>query len=244
MELLKNNVSISKFKFKDAEIEINNKSESIFNKYLDEIVYFFQATNFNVVIIEDLDRFEDATFIIQKLKELNQLINSSNKINSKVKFIFAIKDDFFTEPKERTKFFDKIIPIIPISSYTNSNEIIWEKFEKIYGKKEIYGNITKKFIDDVSIFLDDMRIINNIISEFIIYHDKFVEKNLDDKKLFVMIMYKNLYPKEYCELLVGKGTIPDTFKNISSNINRVTESINDDIEKLKNKKIASKFINL
>lgn len=239
VELLRNNVSISKFKFKDAEIEINNKSESIFNKYLDEIVYFFQATNFNVVIIEDLDRFEDATFIIQKLKELNQLINSSNKINNKVKFIFAIKDDFFTEPKERTKFFDKIIPIIPISSYTNSNEIIWEKFEKIYGKKDLYGNITKKFIDDVSIFLDDMRIINNIISEFIIYHDKFIEKNLDDKKLFIMIMYKNLYPREYCDLLIGKGTIPNTFKNISSNINRIITSMNDDIEEFKNKKTIS-----
>ncbi len=239
VELLRNNVSISKFKFKDAEIEINNKSESIFNKYLDEIVYFFQATNFNVVIIEDLDRFEDATFIIQKLKELNQLINSSNKINNKVKFIFAIKDDFFTEPKERTKFFDKIIPIIPISSYTNSNEIIWEKFEKIYGKKDLYGNITKKFIDDVSIFIDDMRIINNIISEFIIYHDKFIEKNLDDKKLFIMIMYKNLYPREYCDLLIGKGTIPNTFKNISSNINRIITSMNDDIEELKNKKTIS-----
>lgn len=239
VELLRNNVSISKFKFKDAEIEINNKSESIFNKYLDEIVYFFQATNFNVVIIEDLDRFEDATFIIQKLKELNQLINSSNKINNKVKFIFAIKDDFFTEPKERTKFFDKIIPIIPISSYTNSNEIIWEKFEKIYGKKDLYGNITKKFIDDVSIFLDDMRIINNIISEFIIYHDKFIEKNLDDKKLFIMIMYKNLYPREYCDLLIGKGTIPNTFKNISSNINRIITSMNDDIGELKNKKTIS-----
>lgn len=239
VELLRNNVSISKFKFKDAEIEINNKSESIFNKYLDEIVYFFQATNFNVVIIEDLDRFEDATFIIQKLKELNQLINSSHKINNKVKFIFAIKDDFFTEPKERTKFFDKIIPIIPISSYTNSNEIIWEKFEKIYGKKDLYGNITKKFIDDVSIFLDDMRIINNIISEFIIYHDKFIKKNLDDKKLFIMIMYKNLYPREYCDLLIGKGTIPNTFKNISSNINRIITSMNNDIEELKNKKTIS-----
>lgn len=239
VELLKNNVSISKFKFKDTEIEINNKSESIFNKYLDEIVYFFQATNFNVVIIEDLDRFEDATFIIQKLKELNQLINSSSKINNKVKFIFAIKDDFFTEAKERTKFFDKIIPIIPISSYTNSNEIIWEKFEKVFGKKELYGNITKEFIDDVSIFLDDMRIINNIISEFIIYHDKFIKKNLDDKKLFIMIMYKNLYPKEYCELLIGKGTIPDSFKNINNNINKVVKSINDDIEGLKNRKIIS-----
>ena len=84
-----------------------------------------------------------------------------------------------------------------------------------------------------------MRIINNIISEFIIYHDKFIKKNLDDKKLFIMIMYKNLYPKEYCELLIGKGTIPDSFKNINNNINKVVKSINDDIEGLKNRKIIS-----
>lgn len=237
VEFLKNKISISKFKFKDAEIEINNKSESIFNKYLDEIIYFFQSTNFNVVIIEDLDRFEDSTFIIQKLKELNQLINSSTKIDTIVKFIFAIKDDFFTDPKERTKFFDKIIPIIPISSHTNSNEIIWEKFEKIYGKRDEYGNINKKFIDDISIFVDDMRIINNIISEFIIYHDKFINKNLDDKKLFAMIIYKNLYPKEYSELLLGKGTIPTTFRNINSNINIQLKNINEEIESLKMDKI-------
>ena len=236
VEFLKNKISIRKFKFKDAEIEINNKSESIFNKYLDEIIYFFQSTNFNVVIIEDLDRFEDSTFIIQKLKELNQLINSSTKIDTMVKFIFAIKDDFFTDPKERTKFFDKIIPIIPISSHTNSNEIIWEKFEKIYGKKDKYGDITKKFIDDISIFVDDMRIINNIISEFIIYHDKFIKKNLDDRKLFTMIMYKNLYPKEYSELLLGNGTIPKTFKNINSNINIQLKNINGEIELLKKDK--------
>ncbi len=236
VESLKNKISISKFKFKDAEIEINNKSESIFNKYLDEIIYFFQSTSFNVVIIEDLDRFEDATFIIQKLKELNQLINSSTKISVKIKFIFAIRDDFFTDPKERTKFFDKIIPIIPISSYTNSNEIIWEKFEKIYGKKNKYGDINKKFIDDVSIFVEDMRIINNIISEFIIYHDKFIKKNLDDRKLFVMIMYKNLYPKEYSELLLGSGTIPLAFRNITSNINLQVKSIHEEIESLRKEK--------
>ena len=203
VELLRNKISISKFKFKDAEIEINNKSESIFNRYLDEIIYFFQSTSFEYVIIEDLDRLDESTMFIQKLKELNQLINSSSKIDRKIKFIFAIKDDFFTSARERTKFFDKIIPIIPISSYSNSNEIIWEKFEKIYGKKDKYGDITKKFINDISIFVDDMRIINNIISEFIIYHDRFFEKGLDDNKLFAMVMYKNLYLSEYSNLLLG-----------------------------------------
>ena len=41
-----------------------------------------------------------------------------------------------------------------------------------------------------------------------------------------MIMYKNLYPKEYSELLLGNGTIPKTFKNINSNINIQLKNIN------------------
>ena len=236
VELLRNKISISKFKFKDAEIEITSKSESIFNKYLDEIIYFFQSTNFEYVIIEDLDRFEDSTLFIQKLKELNQLINSSSKINRKIKFIFAIRDDFFSDSKERTKFFDKIIPIVPISSYSNSNEIIWEKFKKVYGEKKQFGDITKKFINDISIFVEDMRIINNIISEFIIYHDKFINKGLDDKKLFAIIMYKNLYPKEYSNLLLGEGVFPNTFKNLSKKIDNKTSAFKESIEILNSQK--------
>ena len=65
-------------------------------KYLDEIIYFFQSTEHSVVVIEDLDRYEgNASFIFQKLRELNTLINSSNQVKYEVDFIFAIRDDFF-----------------------------------------------------------------------------------------------------------------------------------------------------
>ena len=75
--LITTKVNISRFKIKDAEVEIDDKPESIFNKYLDEIIYFFQATEHSVVVIEDLDRYEgNASFIFQKLRELNTLINS------------------------------------------------------------------------------------------------------------------------------------------------------------------------
>lgn len=134
---LSNKFNISKFKIKDAEIEIDNKPESIFNKYLDEIIYFFQSTNHMVVVIEDLDRYEgNASFIFQKLRELNTLINSSNQVKYEVDFIFAIRDDFFNNYEERTKFFDYIIPIIPISSKENSNEIIWKRLELLKKKKQ------------------------------------------------------------------------------------------------------------
>ena len=239
VEYFKNNMlSINRFKIQDIEIEIKDDYESIFNKYLDEIVYFFQSTGFRIVIIEDLDRFTGAPIIIQKLKELNQLINSSSKINHPVKFIFSIKDDFFTDSRERTKFFDKIIPIIPVSSFSYSNEIIWEKLEKVYEftSEDKFGNIDKEFINNVAIYIDDMRIINNIILEFTIYNDKLKEKGLDERKLFTMIIYKNLYPSKYSDLLIDKGTIYNIFYNKNSNISKIIKTIEDDIKEIKSQK--------
>ena len=96
-EFIKDNFYISKLKYKDAEIEINGKTESIFNKYLDEIIYFFQCSEYDIVIFEDIDRFNEALFIIEKLKELNYLLNTSSKITRKISFIYAIKDDFFED---------------------------------------------------------------------------------------------------------------------------------------------------
>ncbi|MEG0470658.1 MAG: hypothetical protein RR562_12190, partial [Longicatena sp.] len=54
-------LSIKKLNLQGAEIEIDkNISKSILNNHIDEIIYFFEATNYNVVIIEDLDRFGDS----------------------------------------------------------------------------------------------------------------------------------------------------------------------------------------
>lgn len=50
------NSKLNKLNLKDGVIEIKEET-SIFNNHLDEILYFFQVTKYNVVIIEDLDRF-------------------------------------------------------------------------------------------------------------------------------------------------------------------------------------------
>ncbi len=234
---LSNKFNISKFKIKDAEVEIDNKPESIFNKYLDEIIYFFQSTNHMVVVIEDLDRYEgNASFIFQKLRELNTLINSSNQVKYEVDFIFAIRDDFFNNYEERTKFFDYIIPIIPISSKENSNEIIWKRLEFLKEKNEITYRFDKNFIDDIAILVEDKRLIDNIINEFIIYKNKLDNEHMDDKQLFSVILYKNICPKAYSELQKDSGNIINILKNKKSRMQKLIKELNDKKEELNEKK--------
>lgn len=229
--------NISKFKIKDAEVEIDNKPESIFNKYLDEIIYFFQVTNHNVVVIEDLDRYDgDASFIFQKLRELNTLINASNQVKYEVDFIYAIRDDFFENYEERTKFFDYIIPIIPISSSGNSNELIWERLEYLQDTGKINYKFDKSFIDDIAIMIEDKRLIDNIINEFIIYKNKYNNEHMDDKQLFSIIMYKNICPKSYADLQKGNGNIVEILKNKRVKIKEIIKELEKQQEILNSEK--------
>ncbi|MGP9598020.1 YobI family P-loop NTPase, partial [Psychrobacter sp. AOP29-E1-4] len=84
------------------------------------ILYFFEATGKNVVIIEDLDRFNNNEIFV-RFRELNSMINKY--CLNRVVFIYAIKDDMFTDT-ERSKFFDYIIPIIPIVNPTTAYDIV------------------------------------------------------------------------------------------------------------------------
>ena len=65
----------------DIELEITPKDkqtkESIFNKYIDEIIYFFEVTKYNIVIFEDLDRIKNYSGLFVKLREMNTLTLST-----------------------------------------------------------------------------------------------------------------------------------------------------------------------
>ncbi|WP_142413860.1 hypothetical protein [Hathewaya massiliensis] len=75
VKYLAKSLDISKFKvkIKNTEAEFQESQESVFNKYIDEIIYFFEVTKHNVVIFEDLDRFNNLE-IFSKLRQLNLLI--------------------------------------------------------------------------------------------------------------------------------------------------------------------------
>ncbi len=192
-------IRINKFKIKEAEIEIDEGiSKSILNNHLDEILYFFEVTGYSVVLIEDLDRFRQAE-IFTKLRELNLLINNSKKVKQTVVFIYAVRDEMFQD-KDRTKFFDFIIPVIPVINSSNSND----KLAKIVADNKY--PLSTQLIDDVALFIDDMRLLYNITNEYHLYRE-LLDKALPQDKLFAMIVYKNIYPDDFVLLHDGDGIL-------------------------------------
>ena len=212
-------------KFSLKEINLGNKAvfsegieddESIFSKNMDEIVYFFEETEYDTVFIEDLDRFE-STEIFIKLRELNTILNNYEQIKKRIAFIYAIRDDIFIKD-ERTKFFDFIIPVIPIINSTNSGEILRERLDVIEMKDGLFASskydISSRFITLISPFIEDMRVLTSICNEFVIYKSTLRDRqslSLKDELMFSMMVFKNLYPKDFSELEAERGIVKNAF---------------------------------
>lgn len=199
------NSKLNKLNLKDAEISVV-EDNSIFNKHLDEILYFFQVTKYDVVIIEDLDRF-DTTDIFLKLRELNQLINESKIVGRHISFIYAIKDDMFKN-EERTKFFDYITTVIPVINPSNSKDILLRKLKDNGFEND---GISDEDLSEMAFFIQDMRILTNVVNEYSQYREQLCHNNgnqkLDKTKLLAMIVYKNYFPKDFAELHRRKGRV-------------------------------------
>lgn len=182
-------LSVKRLSLKNAEIETEDKSkESVFNKHLDEIIYFFQETPCDIVIIEDLDRF-GKTEIFTKIREINQLINANPDVGPRTEkpivFLFAIRDDLF-KGKDRTKFFDLLIPVIPFVSAGNAYDVLYKKLVKA-GLRE---GLQEKFLRQVTVYVTDNRHLVNIVNEYSLYRNTLSDSNLDPNKLFAIILYK------------------------------------------------------
>lgn len=201
---LKSGFSLKKLSLKNLELETGEVAEnSILNRYLDEIIYFFQVSKYNLVVIEDLDRFGSPEIFV-KLREINKLINDNDKTTGEIKFLYALKDDMFVH-KNRAKFFDLIIPVIPIVNSKNSLDKILNTRLNINNSsayEEIKGS---SFLREVSYYLDDMRLIHNIFNEFEIYYQILNKENVKSIKLFALIIFKNVYPSDFELLHHGKG---------------------------------------
>lgn len=200
-----NSYHLRRFNLKNVEIELDCQNErSILNRYLDEIIYFFKKNNFSVVVIEDLDRFQNPEIFI-KLREINFAINKTKRYKSKkVKFVYAVRDNLF-DRNNRTKFFDIIIPVIPIVDFKNSKDKFNELFEKV-GLK----NIDNYLVKSTAYFIPDLRVLKNIFNEFLIYKLKLVEE-LDSSKLLALIIYKNIFPDDFSLISKNRSIINEIF---------------------------------
>lgn len=213
------NSKLNKLNLKDAQIEIEEEN-SIFNKHLDEILYFFQVTPYNVVVIEDLDRFETEKIYL-KLRELNQLVNESKIVDRHIVFLYAIKDDVFVD-EARTKFFDYITTVIPVINPSNSKAKLKEALQ---ARGSVDNKIPDDDLSEIAFFIQDMRILTNIANEYCQYRKKLYDpnkKNLNLTKLLAMIVYKNYFPKDFAQLHRREGSV---YKCLSSKHLFVAEAL-------------------
>ncbi len=208
-----------KISLKGNEIEIFEESnDSYFDKYLNEVLYLFENADADVIVFEDMDRF-NTNSIFGRLREVNTLANIQlQKENKKIlRFFYLLRDDIFLS-KDRTKFFDFILPIVPVVDSSNSYDRIISLFEKSGVLKEFDDS----FLQGLSLYIDDMRILKNIYNEFLIYYNRINITELDCNKMIAIIVYKNLFPCDFADLQLNKGFVYTIFDNKDEFINEET----------------------
>ena len=183
-----------KIKLQGNEIEIfEENKDSYFDKYLNEVLYLFENAKVDAIVFEDMDRY-NTNQIFEKLREINDLVYSRSLVKkeegeSVLRFFYLIRDDIF-DSKDRTKFFDFIIPVVPVIDGSNSYDQLIDHFTK----GGIINQFSNEFLQGLSLYIDDMRLLKNIYNEYVIYHNRIQSTELNYDKILAMIVYKNIFP--------------------------------------------------
>ena len=226
IKIQKNKNVFRKLNLQGNEIEIFEESDdSYFDKYLNEVLYLFENADADVIVFEDMDRF-NANKIFERLREVNTLANIQlYKENKKVlRFFYLLRDDIFVS-KDRTKFFDYIIPVVPVVDSSNS----YDQFISHLKRGGMFEKFNEGFLQGLSLYIDDMRLLKNIYNEFIIYYNRLNITELDCNKMLAIITYKNLFPRDFADLQLNQGFVYTLFNKkdefIKSEIAEIEESI-------------------
>lgn len=210
---------------------------SVLHKYVDEIIYCFERSKIDVVVIEDLDRF-GIHDVFTRLREINFIIKQSPQIKRPVYFIYALRDELFAVG-EKTKFFDFIIPVIPVVNSENSRE----KMVQLLSERELNGgklgsDLDHALIETVCYYIDDMRLIKNIVNEFDMFSSIIGSASdsglkLDSNKLFAIIAIRNLHPGEYADLVKRRGPIYEIIRDFGDWRTQQSKQADDKFQELR-----------
>lgn len=238
-----------------ATIQLSAASDTYFDEYLDEIVYFFEVVDADIIIFEDIDRFEDA-HIFETLRELNTILNGAKQLDGRtIRFLYAIKDSIFEElgtraareaaagpdapdkplsdaamlevaRANRTKFFDLVIPVVPFITHQSARELM---------ANELGGmahSISDDLIDLVAQHVPDMRLIKNIRNEFVIFRAQVIEQSsldLTDDALFAMVLYKSTHLSDFEQIKLGKSALDTLYLDSRNLVTNETARLNQEI---------------
>ena len=231
IKIQKNRNVFRKLNLQGNEIEIFEESDdSYFDKYLNEVLYLFENVDADVIVFEDMDRF-NANKIFERLREVNTLANIQlQKENKKIlRFFYLLRDDIFIS-KDRTKFFDYFVPVVPVVDSSNS----YDQFISHFKKGGLFEKFNESFLQGLSLYIDDMRLLKNIYNEFVIYYNRLNITELDCNKMLAIIAYKNLFPRDFADLQLNQGFIYTIFANKDSFVAEEIEKLDKQISEKSN----------
>src|SRR6218665_1061723 len=247
--LLHGRVHIKQFSAGPASVTLDEKSVSYFDQYLDEIVYFFETSKRDVVIFEDIDRFNNS-HIFETLRSLNTLLNASPQIETPIRFIYAIKDSIFDriglepegrkmdssvckikDPAEaevvranRTKFFDLVIPVVPFITHRSARNLTTQIL------RGIEHEVSSDLIDLAGRYVPDMRLLKNVRNEFVVFRDRIFsgdgkDLELTETQLFAMMLFKSTHLADFEVIRLGRSSLDKLYacsrELVASNIRRI-----------------------
>lgn len=233
--LQRNQRILRKVSFKGTNLDIelfNGEGDSYFDRYLNEVLYLFDHVDADAVVFEDIDRY-DMNLIFERLREINTLANhirEQGREKKSLRFLYLIRDDVFNS-KDRTKFFDMIIPVVPVMDGSNSYAMLIRLFSQL----EEEARPSDDFLRGVSLYIDDMRLLGNIYNEYSVYHYTYQQKNvieLNTDKLLAMVVYKNFFPEDHSKLHRGKGYVYTLFHNKPQFIARKRKDLQEELRLL------------
>ncbi|MGO3358924.1 MAG: YobI family P-loop NTPase [Bifidobacterium crudilactis] len=200
-----------------ATVKLSERTPTYFDEYLDDIVNYFDNEDVDIVIFEDLDRFDDP-HIFEALRELNTLLNHTKQRIKKRKplcFVYAVRDSLFeklgadtkingddaataeTVRANRTKFFDIVIPMVPFISHRNARDLLTGLL-----KTAGIAGIDRSLISLVARYCTDMRLLQNICNEYLVFSERLLETKkvapgLTPSNLFALVAYKNFHLEDF-----------------------------------------------
>lgn len=228
---------IKALKFHNGSIELSEeKDKSYFDQHLDEILYLLVEAKVDAVVFEDIDRFKEIDLkVLEHLRELctlaNDRIQNMDAKRKPIRFLYLIGDHVFEQHTDRTKFFDYMIPVIPVIDASNS----YARMREFLEASGDYKRLNDRFLRGLCLYLDDLRTIKNIVNEFQIYSAKLSKTAKDANQLLALIVYKNIYPDDFSKLQQEDGYLYYVLGKKPDVLELEIGSITSDIEKLKKK---------
>ncbi len=212
-------------------VSLEPTSSSYFDQYLDEIMYFFQVSKADVVLIEDVDRFDDA-IVFDTLRALNTLVNGSGQVGRRIVFVYAIRDSVLgkigakkkneqggeqgaagsgpeklaMDRSNRAKYFDVIIPIVPFVTADNARDLMTQVMKPHVADTADEEGISPAQIRLAARHVADMRTLWSIRNEYEVHFDR------------LMTSARHVMPEINEDIVLSlvllRATSPDTYERI------------------------------